>query len=122
MCGPPVPIESGRYRQTGSCRHVAVIRSDGTRCAVHEAGQIAVAIAAVVGKPDALRTEIVKAFIVLKAGFSASEELAIQLQAFVRGRLSAHECPREIAFVSELPLTTTRKVVRRLLRRQAISV
>jgi acetyl-CoA synthetase len=79
----------------------------------------AVAMAAAVGKPDALRTEIVKAFIVLKDGFAASDELTAQLQSFVRGRLSAHEYPREIAFVRELPLTTTGKVVRRLLRQQA---
>jgi acetyl-CoA synthetase len=74
----------------------------------------AVSMAATVGKPDALRTEIIKAFIVLKQGFSASEELTAQLQSFVRARLSAHE----IAFVTELPLTTTGKVVRRLLRQQ----
>ena len=79
----------------------------------------AVAIAAVVGKPDALRTEIVKAFIVLRAGFQASDPLAAEIQAFVRTRLSAHEYPREIAFVAEVPLTTTGKVIRRLLRERA---
>jgi acetyl-CoA synthetase len=78
----------------------------------------AVSIAAVVGKPDPLRTEIVKAFIVLKRDFQASSELAADLQAFVRARLSAHEYPREIAFVTELPLTTTGKVMRRILRQQ----
>jgi acetyl-CoA synthetase len=76
----------------------------------------AVALAAVVGKPDAMRTEIVKAFIVLKHGQSASEKLAADIQAFVRTRLSAHEYPREIAFIDELPMTTTGKVIRRLLR------
>src|SRR5262245_3514791 len=59
----------------------------------------AVALAAVVGKPDALRTEIVKAFIVLKKGFVASDALASEIQAFVKTRLSAHEYPREVAFV-----------------------
>ena len=76
----------------------------------------AVAIAAVIGKPDKLRTEIVKAFIVLRAGATASDALAADIQNFVRTRLSAHEYPREIAFVEELPLTTTGKVIRRLLR------
>jgi acetyl-CoA synthetase len=76
----------------------------------------AVALAAVVGKPDALRTEIVKAFIVLKPGFAATPELAAQIQSFVRTRLSAHEYPREIAFREELPMTTTGKIIRRLLR------
>ncbi|AOO84860.1 acyl-CoA synthetase [Bosea vaviloviae] len=79
----------------------------------------AVSLAAVVGKPDALRTEIVKAFIVLKAGREPSEALAAELQAFVRKRLSAHEYPREIAFRDELPLTTTGKIIRRLLRAEA---
>jgi acetyl-CoA synthetase len=76
----------------------------------------AVLLAAAVGKPDALRTEIVKAFVVLKPGFAQSEALAKDIQAFVRTRLSAHEYPREIAFIGELPLTTTGKVIRRLLR------
>ncbi len=76
----------------------------------------AVALAAVVGKPDALRTEIVKAFIVPREGIAPSPELAAEIQAFVRTRLSAHEYPREIAFRDALPLTTTGKVIRRLLR------
>jgi acetyl-CoA synthetase len=76
----------------------------------------AVALAAVIGKPDALRTEIVKAFIVPKAGFAPSDDLAADIQAFVRERLSAHEYPREIAFRPELPMTSTGKVIRRALR------
>jgi acetyl-CoA synthetase len=76
----------------------------------------AVLLAAAVGKPDALRTEIVKAFVVLKTGFAESEALKKDIQAFVRTRLSAHEYPREIAFIAEMPLTTTGKVIRRLLR------
>ncbi|OQW52617.1 AMP-binding protein [Candidatus Raskinella chloraquaticus] len=78
----------------------------------------AVALAAVIGKPDALRTEIVKAFIQLKAGHSESETLRNDISAFVRERLSAHEYPREIAFVDSLPMTTTGKIIRRLLRDQ----
>ena len=79
----------------------------------------AVALAAVVGKPDPLRTEIVKAFIVLKPDQAPSEALASQIQDFVRRHLSAHEYPREVAFIEQLPMTTTGKVIRRLLREQA---
>jgi acetyl-CoA synthetase len=79
----------------------------------------AVALAAVVGKPDALRTEIVKAFIVLKSGHPPSQALAEDIQGFVKTRLSAHEYPREVAFIDEMPMTTTGKVIRRLLRQRA---
>lgn len=79
----------------------------------------AVALAAAIGKPDALRTEIVKAFIVPKRGFAPSNALAADIQAFVRERLSAHEYPREIAFRPDLPMTSTGKVIRRILRAEA---
>jgi acetyl-CoA synthetase len=79
----------------------------------------AVALAAAVGKPDPLRTEIVKAFIVLKEGHAPSDALAADIQAFVRDRLSAHEYPREVAFRTSLPLTTTGKIIRRQLRVEA---
>ncbi|MCW5684585.1 MAG: acyl-CoA synthetase [Pseudolabrys sp.] len=79
----------------------------------------AVALAAVVGKPDPLRTEIVKAFVVLKGGETGSDELAKNIQEFVRKHLSAHEYPREVAFIDQLPMTTTGKVIRRLLREKA---
>ncbi len=82
-------------------------------------GHPAVALAAVVGKPDPVRTEVVKAFIVLKPEHAASETLAADIQGFVRTRLSAHEYPREIAFVDAMPMTTTGKIIRRLLREQA---
>ncbi len=76
----------------------------------------AVALAAVVGKPDPVRTEIVKAFIVLKSGQAASDALAADIKDFVKTRLSAHEYPREVAFIEQMPMTTTGKVIRRLLR------
>ncbi len=82
-------------------------------------GHPAVALAAVVGKPDPIRTEIVKAFIVLKQGTPASDALAAEIRDFVKARLSAHEYPREIAFIDEMPMTTTGKVIRRLLRGRA---
>ena len=77
----------------------------------------AVALAAVVGKPDPVRTEIVKAFIVLKSGLRRRPTRSPpRCSDFVRTRLSAHEYPREIAFIDEMPMTTTGKVIRRLLR------
>jgi acetyl-CoA synthetase len=79
----------------------------------------AVSLAAVVGKPDPVRTEIVKAFIMLREGAAPSSALADDIREFVRHRLSAHEYPREIAFRDSLPLTTTGKVIRRLLRQEA---
>lgn len=79
----------------------------------------AVALSAAIGKPDPLRTEIVKAFIILKDGFQPSDALTKDIQNFVKRRLSAHEYPREIAYVDSLPLTTSGKIIRRLLREQA---
>jgi acetyl-CoA synthetase len=79
----------------------------------------AVAMAAVVGKPDAMRTEIVKAYVTLRPGFQASASLAGELQRHVRARLSAAEYPREVAFVDEIPLTTSGKVIRRTFRERA---
>ncbi|MEZ5839198.1 MAG: acyl-CoA synthetase [Hyphomicrobiales bacterium] len=76
----------------------------------------AVALAAAIGKPDELRTEIVKAFVVLKDGTAASDLLAREIGAHVKSRLAAHEYPREIEFVESLPMTTTGKVMRRVLR------
>ncbi len=78
----------------------------------------AVAEVAVVGKPDPERTEIVKAFVVLRPGVDPSDALKTELQQHVRTRLSLHAYPREIAFVAELPKTPSGKVQRFLLRRQ----
>ncbi len=77
----------------------------------------AVAMVAVVGIPDPDRTEIVKAFVVPAPGVDAiATALTAELQAFVRERLAAHEYPRAIDYVAELPLTATGKVMRRELR------
>ncbi len=78
----------------------------------------AVCMAAVIGAPDPERTEIVMAFIVLNAGFAASDELVRDIQQHVRTRLAAHEYPREIRFVESLPMTATGKVMRKELRAQ----
>ncbi|OLP62182.1 AMP-dependent synthetase [Xaviernesmea oryzae] len=101
-----------------------VITSSGYRIGPTEiedclSGHPAVALVAVVGKPDPLRTEIVKAFIVLKQGAQPSERLKTELATWVKTRLSMHEYPREIAFVDSLPLTTSGKVIRRALRAQS---
>jgi acetyl-CoA synthetase len=79
----------------------------------------AVASAGVVGTPDAERTEIVTAFVVPKPGHPPSERLADLLKIHVKTHLGAHEYPRVIHFVEELPMTITGKVVRRALRAAA---
>ncbi|KJK05441.1 AMP-binding protein [Pseudomonas tussilaginis] len=81
----------------------------------------AVIEAAVVGKPDPERTELIKAFVVLANGHEASEALAETLRQHVRQRLYAHAYPREIEFVSELPKTPSGKLQRFILRNQEIA-
>ena len=76
----------------------------------------AVLQAAAIGKPDELRGQIVKAFVVLGEDFTPSDELADEIGRSVRERLSAHEYPREIEFIDALPMTTTGKVRRIELR------
>ncbi|HEX7968867.1 MAG TPA: AMP-binding protein, partial [Stellaceae bacterium] len=78
----------------------------------------AVALAAAVGVPDPVRTEAVKAFLVLKQGCSGTPALAREIQDFVRTRLAAHEYPRLVEFVDALPMTATGKVMRRELRKR----
>ncbi len=78
----------------------------------------AVANAAVVPKPDADRGAVVKAYVVLASGFVADEALVADLQQHVRGHLAPYEYPKEIEFIDALPMTTTGKVQRRVLRLQ----
>ena len=101
-----------------------VITSSGYRIGPSEiedclAGHPAVQLAAAVGKPDPIRTEIVKAYVVLVPGFKPGEALEADIRDWVKTRLSMHEYPREIEFVDALPLTTTGKVIRRELREKA---
>jgi acetyl-CoA synthetase len=78
----------------------------------------AVANAAVIGAPDETRGTVVKAFIVLQAGETPSAELEASLQQHVRQFLAPYEYPKIIEFIDALPMTTTGKVQRRLLRRR----
>ena len=127
---------SGRYYLTGdsasqdpdgyiafSGRDDDIITSAGYRIGPFEPESAliaheAVAEAAVIGVPDAVRGEIVKAFVVLKPDHKPSQELSEALRSFVQSNLSAHAYPREIAFIDQLPKTPSGKVQRFLLRDQ----
>ncbi len=76
----------------------------------------AVAMSAVVGIPDPIRTESIKAWIVLRPGFAPGDALAREIQEFVKVQLAAHEYPRYVQFTDTLPMTATGKVLRRELR------
>jgi acetyl-CoA synthetase len=80
----------------------------------------AVGMAAVIGVPDEVRTEIIKAFIVPSPGVEPDQVLEAEIRTFIKQRLAAHEYPREIEFVSELPLTATGKIIRKDLRQREI--
>jgi len=81
----------------------------------------AVALNAVIGKPDPIRGEIVKAYIVPKSPAIDRSQVIQEIQALVRQRLGAHEYPREIEFVETLPMTTTGKIQRNVLRQRESS-
>ncbi|MDP8946572.1 MAG: AMP-binding protein [Actinomycetota bacterium] len=77
-----------------------------------------VLMAAAVGKLDPVRGQVVKVFVVLREGSGAGEDLAAELKGLVKDRLGAHEYPREIEFVDELPMTPTGKVRRKVFRQR----
>jgi acetyl-CoA synthetase len=83
-------------------------------------GHPAVAMSAVVGVPDAVTTESIKAYVVLRAGIVGDDALADAIRESVRTRLARHETPRAITFVDALPMTATGKIVRRELRERAL--
>jgi acetyl-CoA synthetase len=114
--------EAGYFRFVG--RDDDVITSSGYRIGPGEIEDCllkhpAVALAAAVGIADPLRTQRVKAFIVVNPGHEPDQRLAKEIQDFVRSRLAAHEYPREVAFVDALPMTATGKIMRRELRQRA---
>ena len=77
-----------------------------------------ISMAAVIGKPDPIRGEIVKAFVVPVSPVPNKRQITEEIQNLVRKKLGAHEYPREVAFVESLPMTTTGKIQRRILREQ----
>ncbi|MFC4321105.1 acetate--CoA ligase [Litchfieldia salsa] len=76
----------------------------------------AVAEAGVIGKPDPVRGEIIKAFVALRDGYEVSEELKDDIRNFVKKGLAAHAAPREIEFRDKLPKTRSGKIMRRVLK------
>ena len=76
----------------------------------------AVAESAIVGKPDPVNMEVVKAFIALKPGNDPSKMLELEIMNFIRKKLSALAMPQEIEFVDSLPKTRSGKIMRRVLR------
>jgi acetyl-CoA synthetase len=131
------PSLSGGYYRTGDMVEMAqngsvsfigraddVITSSGYRIGPFDVESAllehpAVAESAVIGVPDAQRTEIVKAVVVLKPGVAANSELADELSLHVKTRLSAHAYPRLVEFVEALPKTPSGKTQRYLLREAA---
>ena len=81
----------------------------------------AVQIAAAIGVPDPIRTETIKAFIILSEGFEGNQQLEEELKNFVRQKLAKHEVPKEIEFVNSLPMTTTGKIMRKELRQKEMN-
>ncbi|WP_282602820.1 AMP-binding protein [Paracoccus sp. PARArs4] len=115
-------IEDGYIRFVG--RDDDVITSAGYRIGPSEIEDCllrhpAVAQAGVVGKPCPTRTQLVKAYVVLRDGYAASDALAAELQDHAKRLSAAHSYPREIAFMETLPMTVTGKVMRRELRKLA---
>jgi acetyl-CoA synthetase len=82
----------------------------------------AVSEAGVIGKPDPIRGEIIKAFIALREGYAETPELLEEIRQFVRGGLSAHAAPREIEVVDKLPKTRSGKIMRRVLKAQELGL
>ena len=81
----------------------------------------AIVMAAAIGVPDPVRTETIKAFVILREGRVGDDALVEEIKAFVRDRLAKHEMPRAVEFVTALPMTTTGKIMRRTLREQEIA-
>ena len=104
-----------------------VIKTEGERVGPFEVESALVehpkiAEAGVIGKPDPLRGEIIKAFITLKPGVKQSEMLKEDIQSFIKRHLAGHAYPREIEFRDKLPKTRSGKIMRRLLKAQELGL
>jgi acetyl-CoA synthetase len=104
-----------------------VIKTSGERVGPFEVESAlvehpAVVEAGVIGKPDALRGEIIKAFVVLTKGYKPSEKLDKQLKIFVKRHLAGHAYPREIQFAKSLPKTRSGKIMRRVLKARELGL
>ncbi len=98
-----------------------VIKTSGERVGPFEVESAlvehpAVAEAGVIGKPDPIKGQIIKAFISLREGYEPSEELKEEIARFIKGHLAAHAVPREIEFKDNLPKTRSGKIMRRVLK------
>ncbi len=78
--------------------------------------------AGVIGKPDAVRGEIIKAFVVLEKGVKKSEKLKKELSLYVKKHLAGHAYPKEVAFIDKLPKTRSGKIMRRILKAQEMGL
>ncbi|MGB9911106.1 MAG: acetate--CoA ligase [Microgenomates group bacterium] len=104
-----------------------VIKTSGERVGPFEVESCliehpAVVEAGVIGKPDPVRGEIIKAFVVLKPGWRPTNALKEKLQLHVKKNLAGHAYPREIEFVKSLPKTRSGKIVRRILKAQELGL
>jgi acetyl-CoA synthetase len=114
--------QSGRIRFIG--RDDDIISSGGYRIGPAEIEDCllthpAVQLAGVVGKPDPIRGSIVAAYIQLAEGVAACDALADEIAAHVKTRLAAYEFPRAVRFITDMPMTTTGKIIRANLRARA---
>jgi len=118
---PTKRVGDADHRGLGDGRADDVIKSAGYRIGPFEVESAilkhpAVAEAAVVGKPDALRGQIVKAYVVLKPGRTAASGLETEIADVVKAHVGRHQYPREIEFLDQLPKTESGKIQRFLLR------
>ena len=117
--------KDGYYWFSG--RKSEIIKTSGERVGTFEVESVlnrypAVLEAAVIGKPDKLRGEIIKAFVVLKPTLKPSEILETKLQEYVKSHLAGHAYPREIDFVKSLPKNKSGKIMRRLLKNKELGL
>jgi acetyl-CoA synthetase len=104
-----------------------VIKTSGERVGPFEVESAliehpAVAEAGVIGKPDPIRGAIIKAFVVLRPGFTPSDALKEEIMNYVKTHLAAHAKPKEIEFMDKLPKTRSGKIMRRVLKAKELGL